>query len=206
MEQFVAVAAAHAVALLVPGVDFFLIARTAMIGGWRPATGACVGIAAANGVFIAAAFSGLALVRDPVVLGLIQLAGGCFLLTVGVAFLRSPAQIDLATAPSAGVTTWWRTLGLGLGSGLLNPKNALFYVSLAAAVGDEPAGTLVAYGAWMFLVVLLWDIVVALVLGTRRALARMERLIPILTRVAGAVLALLGGGMLVRLAAQMLAP
>ena len=59
MEQFAAVALAHFLALLIPGVDFFLIARTAMTSGWRNATGACLGIAAANGIFIAAAFSGI---------------------------------------------------------------------------------------------------------------------------------------------------
>src|SRR5690606_20393944 len=42
MEQFVAIAVAHFLALLIPGVDFFLIARTAMTSGWRNASGACL--------------------------------------------------------------------------------------------------------------------------------------------------------------------
>ncbi|MGO3832636.1 MAG: hypothetical protein ACTJGT_01610 [Microbacteriaceae bacterium] len=72
MEQFVAVAVVHFLALLIPGVDFFLIARTAMTSGWRNATGICVGIATANGTFIAAAFSGLSLISHPTLLTVIH--------------------------------------------------------------------------------------------------------------------------------------
>ncbi|MEZ5085036.1 MAG: LysE family translocator [Tessaracoccus sp.] len=204
MEQFLAVAAAHFLALLIPGVDFFLIARTAMTNGWRSATGVCLGIATANGIFIAAAFSGVSLISHPLLLSAIQLAGGGFLIFIGIAFLRSRARIGLEQAPNAKRTTWLRNFGLGIASGLLNPKNALFYVSLAAAVGNAPPMTLTLYGAWMFSIVLAWDVFVAAVLGSRRALSRMERFLPWLTRTAGAFLILFGGGMIASLIVQYL--
>ncbi|WP_206427411.1 LysE family translocator [Brevibacterium aurantiacum] len=94
MEQFAAVALAHFLALLIPGVDFFLIARTAMTSGWRNATGACLGIAAANGIFIAAAFSGISIISHPTVLVVIQLAGGAFLVFIGIAFMRSTPRLS----------------------------------------------------------------------------------------------------------------
>lgn len=199
MQQFVAVAVAHFLALLIPGVDFFLIARTAMTSGWRNATGACLGIAVANGVFITAAFSGISLVSQPTVLAAIQCAGGVFLMLVGVMFLRSRATVDLTATPRAERTTWLRNFGLGLGSGLLNPKNALFYLSLAAAISTAEPPVLALYGLWMFTVVLVWDLFVAIALGSRRALARLGRILPWLTKLAGAVLLLLGAGMIVTL-------
>ena len=97
MEQFVAVALAHFLALLIPGVDFFLIVRTTVTGGWRNATGVCVGIATANAIVIAAAFSGMALISNAAVLDGIQLFGGCFLIYVGIVFVRSSARIDLGS-------------------------------------------------------------------------------------------------------------
>lgn len=203
MEQFLAVAAAHFLALLIPGVDFFLIARTAMTSGWRNATGACLGIATANGIFIAAAFSGVSLISHPLLLDAIQLVGGGFLIFIGVAFLRSRARIDLDQVSTTQRTTWLRNFGLGIASGLLNPKNALFYVSLAAAVGTAAPLTLTLYGVWMFSIVLVWDVFVAVVLGSRRALARMDRVLPWLTRIAGAFLVLFGGGMIVSLAVHL---
>lgn len=203
MEQFVAVAIAHFLALLVPGVDFFLIARTAMTNGWRNATGTCLGIAAANGVLIAMAFAGVSLISHPLLLEAIQLAGGTFLVFVGVAFLKSRGHVDLGHEDGhAERTTWMRNVALGLTSGLLNPKNALFYVSLAAALSGAQAMALVVYGTWMFAVVLIWDVFVAAVLGSERALRRMRRALPWLTRAAGGFLLLFGAGMIVNVAVQ----
>ena len=82
-----------------------------------------------------------------------------------------------ADAPAAR-TTWLRNVGLGPPLGLLNPKNALFYLSLAAALSAVPSGALALYGLWMVAVVLIWDVFVAVALGSRRALERMGRAAP----------------------------
>ncbi|POH72959.1 LysE family translocator [Arthrobacter glacialis] len=201
MEQFFAVAAAHFLALLIPGVDFFLIARTTMSHGWRNASGACLGIALANGVFIAAAFSGLSLISHPVLLGTIQAAGGIFLSYIGVMFLRASTAVLVPEMAVAARSTWGKSLGLGFASGLLNPKNALFYVSLAAGLAAADAVSLGLYGAWMFAVVLLWDLFLAIALGSERALSKLSRFLPWMTKVAGGFLVLLGLGMVVTLVA-----
>jgi threonine/homoserine/homoserine lactone efflux protein len=203
MDVFIAVAVAHFLALLIPGVDFLLIARTSLTKGWRSAIGACVGIALANGVFITAAFAGVSLVANPAILTLIRLVGGSFLISVGVSFLRSKSHITVSAEPSVRSPNWSRSFALGATSGLLNPKNALFYVSLAAAVSTEPPLTLVGYGVWMFSVVLIWDVFIAIALGTPRMLARLDRILPRLTRLAGAFLVLFGTGMIVELVSQM---
>ena len=50
MAQFLIVAAAHFLALLSPGPDFFLVIRTSLAAGWRMASGVCLGIALANAI------------------------------------------------------------------------------------------------------------------------------------------------------------
>lgn len=203
MEQFFAVAVAHFLALLIPGVDFFLIARTTMTSGWRSASGACVGIACANGAFVAVAFGGLSAITSPTVLLAVQGAGGVFLVVMGISFLRARVDVALDAPARLGRASWTRNLGLGLASGLLNPKNALFYVSLAATLGAASAGARTLYGAWMVAVVLAWDLFVAVVLGSGRTLPRLARLLPWLTKAAGGVLGLMGLGMIATLAAGM---
>src|SRR5690625_5617626 len=94
MEQFLAVAAAHFLALLIPGVDFFLIARASMSSGWRNASGACLGIAAAKGVFIAAALSGVSLISYAPLQNAIQFIGGGFLIVICLSFLKSRTRIN----------------------------------------------------------------------------------------------------------------
>ena len=199
LQQFLMVAAAHFLALLSPGPDFFLVARLSMAAGWKSATGACLGIALANGVFIFAAFAGVsALHADSAVFITLQLAGCGYLLYMGVMFIRHAGSSALGPVAAEGAPAtrgrgqWWRGLGMGLLSGLLNPKNALFYVSLASLVSaDTSPGWKLFYGLWMFAAVLLWDLLVALAIGNQRVLRRFSQVLPWLERVCGAILILL---------------
>lgn len=80
IQSFVMLAAAHFLALLSPGPDFFLVARTAMAAGWRVASGVCLGIALANGVFIVVAFAGVAVLQPGNTLFMLLQLGGCLYL------------------------------------------------------------------------------------------------------------------------------
>lgn len=114
IEQFLLVAAAHFLALLSPGPDFFLVARLSMTAGWRRATGACLGIALANGVFIVLAFAGVSIFRsDGLLFLVIQLAGCAYLLYMGGLFIRHAGNSSLAgVAPQGlGRDGWWREIG-----------------------------------------------------------------------------------------------
>jgi threonine/homoserine/homoserine lactone efflux protein len=204
VEQFLAVAGAHLLALLSPGPDLFLIARTATAAGRRVAGGVCAGIALANAVFVAAAFAGLSVLRPGTVLFTgVQLAGGAFLVVLGVRFLRAAGtgSPELGTGGPGGATPgrWWAAAGTGLASGLLNPKNALFYASLAAVLtgSGTGGGVLALYGAWMVAVVLGWDLLVAALIGNPAVLRRFGRALPWLERGSGLVLLLLGAGVVV---------
>ncbi len=200
IQQFLIVAAAHFLALLSPGPDFFLVARTSMAAGWRIATGTCLGIALANGVFIVAAFGGVSVFHpDSVMFIAIQLSGCLYLLYVGGLFIRHAGKSSLAEVacstrrPSPSGSLWWRGAGMGFLSGLLNPKNALFYVSLASLVSSTPISGAwkITYALWMFGVVLLWDILVAAAIGNKLVLHRFTKALPWLERVSGGVLILL---------------
>ncbi|EKT4520985.1 LysE family translocator [Pseudomonas putida] len=204
MEQFWMVAAAHFLALLSPGPDFFLVARTSVNAGWRVASGACLGIALANGLFIVTAFAGVSILREGSTLFIIlQLAGCAYLLYIGGLFLRHAGHSSLAASdnglvqPSRG---WLPSFAQGFLSGMLNPKNALFYASLASMVATTSSAWKIAYGAWMFTVVAAWDLLVAMAIGNRRVLRRFARALPWLERASGAMLILLACVVLMHLA------
>lgn len=200
MQQFLIIAAAHFLALISPGPDFFLVARTSLAAGWRVASGACLGIAVANGVFIVAAFTGVSVLQPgstPFIT--LQLVGCLYLLYLGVLFIRhagsSLLQATGEAAPGARFS-WLQAAGMGFLSGILNPKNALFYVSLASMLGTQSsAGWKVFYGLWMFAVVLGWDLLVALAIGNGRLLRSFQRALPLLERLSGLVLIALAVGM-----------
>ena len=210
MQPFLMIAAAHFLALLSPGPDFFLVARTSLATNWRIASGACLGIAVANGVFIVAAFAGTALLAPgsaPFVA--LQLAGCGYLLCLGALFIRHAGATPLqqtpgqpgAGLPASAARLWWRAAAMGFVSGILNPKNALFYASLAAMLTGPyaSAGWKAVYGLWMFGMVLLWDLLVAALIGNRAVLRRFARALPWLERISGAMLIALSLGVLAAL-------
>jgi threonine/homoserine/homoserine lactone efflux protein len=210
MQQFLIIAAVHFLALLSPGPDFFLVARTSLFSGWRVASGACLGIALANGSFIVAAFTGFSALRPgSLVFVSLQLAGSLYLLYLGWLFIRHAGSSSPQVMPGAAVdrsvmatsASWLRAMGQGFLSGILNPKNALFYASLAAMLtgAHASAGWKTIYGAWMFGVVLLWDLLVAVAIGNQSVLRRFSRVLPWLERISGVVLILLAFGVIVAL-------
>lgn len=207
MEQFLIIAAVHFLAVLSPGPDFFLIARTSLTSGWRIASGACLGIAAANAVFIVLALTGTSgLNRDSTFFLCLQLAGSAYLLYLGILFVRYAGSTTLtveSTTPStarssAAMGAWQRAAAMGFVSGILNPKNALFYVSLAAMLSGPQHGPAMkaALGAWMVSVVLLWDGLVAILIGNQAVLRRFARALPWLEKISGVLLILLALGIL----------
>jgi len=206
MEQFLIIAAAHFLALLSPGPDFFLIARSSLSKGWRVASGACIGIALANGLFIVAAFVGTtALQPGSGLFVTLQLAGCIYLFYLGVLFIRHAGGTELDVSPTGGplssettFTDWRRAAGMVFLSGILNPKNALFYASLAAMLTAPHASTgwKMLYGTWMFSVVLLWDLLIAILIGNPFALRHFTRALPWLERVSGIMLMMLAIGVL----------
>ncbi|MBV4491452.1 LysE family translocator [Pseudomonas oryzicola] len=202
MQQFLIVALAHFLALLSPGPDFFLVARTSINSGWRVASGACLGIALANGTFIAMAFTGLSVLQEGSPLfSTLQLAGAGYLLYIGVLFLRHAGQSSLGSvAGNQVVAGWWRSLGMGYLSGILNPKNGLFYASLASMVNSASVGWKAACALWMFSIVLLWDLLVAVAIGNPLVLRRFARSLPWLERTSGVMLVVLAMALLLHLA------
>lgn len=203
MQDFLLIAGAHFLALLSPGPDFFLVARSSLAHGWRGASGACVGIALANAVFIVAAFGGLSVLRaGSVAFLVVQLAGCAYLFYLGWLFLRHAGKSSLEATPAAGKAHWRGGVMMGFVSAILNPKNALFYVSLAAVLASRhtSAGAMVAYGAWMVFAVLAWDMAVALAIGSATLRQRFARALPLLERLSGVMLIALATGLLVQAA------
>ena len=205
MQDFLLIACAHFLALLSPGPDFFLVARSSLAHGWRGASGACIGIALANAIFIVAAFGGLSVLRaGSTAFLVVQLAGCAYLFYLGWLFLRHAGSSSLDATPGTGKAHWRSGLAMGFVSAILNPKNALFYVSLATVLASRQTstGAMAAYGAWMVLAVLAWDMAVALAIGSAALRQRFARALPLLERLSGAMLIVLSVALLANVVHQ----
>ena len=194
-SAFPALALAHFVALLSPGPDFFLLVGYAVRYRMRGSTGLCVGIAVGNGLYILLAIIGWGILRQlPLLFTIIELLGALYLLWIGSLLIRSRPQTLTGAEARSTCPGFGKQLLLGLGSSLLNPKNALFYLALMTALLG-PSVTLLQQtmsGIWMTSVVLCWDLLIVMFIGLPQIQRRLTRGILWVERIAGGVLIIFG--------------
>lgn len=199
---FLALALAHFVALLSPGPDFFLLMGFAARHRLRGSAGLCVGIAAGNGLYVLLVILGSSALRQFTLLfSAIELLGALYLLWIGWHLVQSRARTLALDYAEPECPSWRRQLLLGLGSAVLNPKNALFYLALMTALLG-PNVTLLQQsisGIWMVTVVLVWDLAVVSFIVLPGVQRRLSNNIWKIERVAGGVLMVFGAGILWRL-------
>ena len=205
MTEFLLIATAHFLALLSPGPDFFLIIRTALRQGFISGAAVSLGIAISNGVYIALALAGFNLLQQNLLLlWTLKIAGATYLIYIGYQFIKSPGNTLTNHSEQElqksrfNQKVLLRNLLLGLNSGLLNPKNALFYLSLFSLLVSPETSSLTQslYGIWMFLAVFFWDCLVAACVGNPLSQRWLSRILAPLEKLAGMALVSMGIGLL----------
>ena len=202
---FGTVALAHALAVASPGPDFAMVVRQSLAFG-RPAglwTAAGIG----SGIFFHVAYGLFGLnwltQRYPQSLFFLGVAGALFLLWMGSQAVRAQPAPEAAAEelPPPQPGDYAKFFGIGVLTNVLNPKAVLFFVALFTAVVTGPVSTVlkVALGAWIPFATFGWFAFVALMLGNPAARRRLRGFAHWIDRAMGAVLLLLGAGMLVSL-------
>lgn len=195
---FPALALAHFVALLSPGQDFFLIVAHSIRHKLKGSQYICLGVALGNAIYIVIAIVGWTSIRESTLLfSVVETLGAFYLLWIGSQLLRSKKNGELLHTEQVQPPSWRRQLILGLNSALLNPKNALFYMSLMTVIlGNSVTLTQqIICGVWMFFAVLFWDILVAALIGKPRVQSYLHKSVHIIERGAGVILILFGVGL-----------
>ena len=195
--EFILIASAHFLALLSPGPDFFLIIQTALRMPMRYALCVCAGIATANAIYLAIAVLGLEAVRNMhLLMAVLKYLGSGYLIYIGYLLLRAPKR-PITQNTEGGILrqqSFIRQFALGFASACLNPKNAIFYLSLFTVMvsTETPLAIRSLYGLWMISIVFIWDMGVAVVIGNIRAKNFLERWIFGLEKLSGLMLLLFG--------------
>ncbi|AKZ61620.1 threonine transporter [Herbaspirillum hiltneri N3] len=201
MQEFAMLAAAHWLALVSPGPDFLLLLRSALRHGRRNGIGASLGIACANGVYIALALAGFSLLqRSPAALTVMKLLAAAYLAYIGWSFMQAGrAAPPVMAGEGAGMERggFLRGFVAGFLSGGLNPKNGLFYLGLFTLMVGAGTGMHIKlwYGLWMFTAVFVWDAGLVLAVSNARVAGWIARYFARAEWLAGVIL-LLGGTML----------
>jgi threonine/homoserine/homoserine lactone efflux protein len=185
-----------------PGPSFVLVARTAI------ATSRCDGLAAALGMGIGGVILGslallglrtLLMQAAWLYLGL-KAIGGLYLIYLGIRLWRGAGEpLAVADEDEPAAARPRRSFGLGLATQLCNPKTAVVYASIFAALlpAHPPAWMWVALPPLIFAVEAGWYAVVALLFSTARPRAAYLRSKRWIDRLAGSVLGALGARLIV---------
>lgn len=198
---FLTVAFAHFLALLSPGPDFLLIVKSAIKNGARNSIGVAAGIACANAAYIVLCLIGVGsiLASSVTIMIVLKIAGGLFLTYIAWMALKAKREdyriFAQAIAEHTGASSsFTREFLIGFLSGISNPKNLLFYLSLFTVVltQDVALSFKVFLGAWMTSLVFLWDVMIIVLLSNQRVRQRFSRVAYYVDKFTGIVLGAIG--------------
>jgi threonine/homoserine/homoserine lactone efflux protein len=197
----VTIIAALAIGAMSPGPSFVLVSRVAVTASRPNGLAAAIGMGAGGAIFGILALAGLsALLQQVEWLHLaLKVLGGAYLIYLGIRIWRNattPLVVDDMGASGKRPVT--RSFWLGLVTQLSNPKTAIYYASIFAAIlpAKPAAWLLIALPPVIFLIEAGWYAIVALAFssnGPRSAYLRSKAWVD---RVAGAVLGALGARLL----------
>lgn len=178
--EFLTIVVAHALAVASPGPDFALVLRQSIAHGRRTALWSSVGIGCGISIHITYSLLGLGffLKSSPLALSVVQYLGAAYLAWVGFHALRTPprpADLDLAGAETAPTSRAAWTTGFLVNA--LNPKAALFFISLfpLAVSVTTPKLIQAGYGLWMIVTTMAWFCFVSVVFTRREVRVRFLR-------------------------------
>ncbi|TKB50484.1 LysE family translocator [Ferrimonas sediminicola] len=206
LNLLMTLATIHAIALASPGPDVALVVQSASRYGRR--TGLLIALGLSVGILLHSILSltGVSLLirQHPLWFVIIKLAGGSYLLWLGVGALgyvlrhqgegRSLARVEVEAGLEGPLNAFVR----GLMTNLLNPKALVFFVSLFSTLVPADLSAQGKMGALVLLwaLSLTWFSLLAQLLTSRTLQARLQRAALTLDGICGAVFVLVGGGIL----------
>lgn len=188
--------ALYAAVVVSPGPNFALISRLAVSGARRAAFGATFGLAIAATAYAVLTMTGLALVLTRVgwLASLIQIAGGCYLVYLGIMAWLTARSATTAQQTHSTPHAAFRGLRMGMLVNLSNPKGIAFFVGLyvVAVPPATAAWAKLVILAGGFLLEIIWYSLVTVLLSSRPARAAYDRFGLWIERAVGTVLAAFG--------------
>lgn len=196
------VVVAHFLALVSPGPDFLLIVKSAVRNKKTQAIGVAVGIASANAIYIFLCIMGVGsiLATSLIIMTALKILGGLFLIYVAYHALRSKKSdysfisAESSTDQGGKLSSFKKEFLTGFISGISNPKNILFYLSLFSVVLTNNVGIAfkIGLGIWMTLAVFLWDTFIIYILSQKNIKAAFGKLAYYVDKIAGTILGIIG--------------
>jgi threonine/homoserine/homoserine lactone efflux protein len=180
-----------------PGPSFVVVSRIAVSGKRTDGLAAAFGMGVGGFIFASIAVAGLtALLMQVAWLDIsLRLAGGAYLLWIGIKIWRGAADtVQITNDMPTRSGSFWSAFARALLVQLANPKTAIFYASMFAAMlpASPPLWMLVVLPPLLFCNEFVWYAIVAFAFSSSRPRSVYLRSKHWIDRAAGAVVGALG--------------
>jgi threonine/homoserine/homoserine lactone efflux protein len=200
-SDLLAFAVVATIITVIPGVDMALIARSVLTHGRRAGYVTSVGVSTGLWVHAVASALGLSsiLMASATLFSLVKLGGAVYLIGLGALSLHHalrPTADTATTAVGATARDARRAFVQGFLSNLLNPKVAIFYLTLLPQFirpGDSVLARSLLLAAVHVVIGLVWLILYAYFLGRLSPVLRRPRVRRALEGITGTLLIAIGG-------------
>jgi|SRR3989344_5487200 len=182
-----------------PGPDFFVVSKNSI--GYSRRIGVYTALGVGCGIFVHVAYTivgiGFVISQSVVLFSLIKVWGALYLCYLGIKLLRSKSETNLLNASTEKETaekTGWNAFGEGFLTNVLNPKAAVFFVSVfSQLVSPElPIVLQSLYGVEAAVIVAAWFVFLAVTLSYSKIVPVLNRFQSHILKAMGGVLILLG--------------
>ncbi|MDO6685006.1 MULTISPECIES: LysE family translocator [unclassified Agarivorans] len=189
--------------IISPGPSFVLVARTAVANSRADGLATALGMGVGALFFAALALLGLqaVLLSVPTLYMVLKILGGAYLFYLAVVIWRGSKQtVDIVDGSGEKPSKVYQSFKIGLVTQLSNPKTAIFYGSVFAALlpADLSISLILLLALMLFILEAGWYSIVALALSSNTPRKVYLNLKTILDRVASFIIGGLGFKLIIR--------
>ncbi|MBX3487771.1 MAG: LysE family transporter [Candidatus Paracaedibacteraceae bacterium] len=196
-QSLVTLATVNLIALISPGPDFAVVLKNSLLYSRRTALFTAMGIASAAIIHVIYTLLGLGVVLDdnPWILNVVKYLGAGYLIYLGIkGIMTNKEGLDLGSLRHRKDIGARQGFSNGFFTNLLNPKCAMFFISLfsVAISPDVPVPVMVSYVMIVFVETIIWFSIVAFCLTGKTTREKFASQAHWISRLCGVILLGLG--------------
>ncbi len=187
LQDFLLLALAHFLALISPGVDFFIIINSTLKNGKRFGIMTAFGISIANLAYILLALFGITIIKENIyIFNSLKILGSLYLFYISYHLIQSKKRnLFNKHIKYENGNKLFNSFIKGFISAILNPKNFIFYFTMFSITIEKstPFSIQIIYALWMFFAVLIWDIFIVYVISLEKIKKVFNRYINLIEKI-----------------------
>jgi RhtB (resistance to homoserine/threonine) family protein len=203
-SSFLAVAIISLIAAISPGPDFFIVFRNSLVHSRKAGYWTAFGVSTAIIVHLTYTLIGIGVLiaESPFLYAVLKYSGVAYLFYIGlkgiISSFKPTSSVVVNYAHEKNDIPALRAFMQGFWTNLLNPKAAIFFISLFSQFIDTKTPYIIGigYGAITWSIALGWFLLLAFLLSHEQIVKRIDRIRIYVDRVMGGILMLLGFKML----------